>query len=228
MPADEALTLSDLSERSGVPPATIKFYMRERLLPPGDRASEKRAYYRTAHLRRLVMIRALRETGSLPVAVVREVLDALEHPSSSVVDVTGRVMDALTPHGEERGAESLRSTVAEVDAWLERQGLVVRPEASARRALARALLGLRAIRPEVTPDRFTPYLAGLRSLAEDEIACARMDRRHDDGGHALETTVLGAVLFEPVVMALRRILHEHLAAELVQDTPGPRRSARRR
>lgn len=64
-----------LSAESGVPVGTIKFYLREQLLPPGERTSPNQARYTEAHVRRLKLVRALIETGGCSVAEVRRVVE---------------------------------------------------------------------------------------------------------------------------------------------------------
>ena len=70
------MRLAELSERSGVSTATIKYYLREGLLPPGRRVNATTAEYDEEHLRRLRLVRALIQVGRVPVATAREVLGA--------------------------------------------------------------------------------------------------------------------------------------------------------
>ncbi|RAC11977.1 MerR family transcriptional regulator, partial [Burkholderia multivorans] len=53
------MRISELSRRSDVPVATIKYYLREGLLPAGERTSATQAVYTDAHVNRLALIRAL-------------------------------------------------------------------------------------------------------------------------------------------------------------------------
>ena len=79
--------MAELAKRSGLSVATIKFYLREGLLPPGYRSSVNQAEYDEAHLERLRMIRALAKVAGLPLASIREVV--------SVVDGGGTPVDAM-------------------------------------------------------------------------------------------------------------------------------------
>jgi len=65
-----SVLMAELSRSSGVPVATIKYYLREGLLPPGEATSATRAEYDETHLRRLQLIRALVEIGEVPVAAI--------------------------------------------------------------------------------------------------------------------------------------------------------------
>ncbi len=74
------MRVSSLSDRSGVPLSTIKYYIREGLLAAGERSGPNRASYSERHVERLDLIRALREVGGLGIEAVRRVLDAVDHP----------------------------------------------------------------------------------------------------------------------------------------------------
>ena len=94
------MRLAELSERSGVSTATIKYYLRERLLPPGRRITATQAEYDEEHLRRLRLVRALIQVGRIPVATAREVLAAVEDDSRDQLSRLGAAVEAL-PHGPE-------------------------------------------------------------------------------------------------------------------------------
>ncbi|MDQ4008931.1 MAG: MerR family transcriptional regulator, partial [Actinomycetota bacterium] len=59
------MQMSELARAGGVPVATVKYYLRERLLPPGVATSATRSTYDEGHLLRLRLIRALVEVGQL-------------------------------------------------------------------------------------------------------------------------------------------------------------------
>ena len=62
------MRISELAEVSGVPLATVKYYLREGLLPPGRSVTARLSEYDDEHLRRLRLLRALREVGGVPVS----------------------------------------------------------------------------------------------------------------------------------------------------------------
>ncbi len=74
------MRISELSRQSGVPVATIKFYLREGLLPDGERTSAHPGPVRREHVARLRLIRALLGPGGLTVAKAR---DGARPPSST-------------------------------------------------------------------------------------------------------------------------------------------------
>ena len=81
------MRMAELSRESGVAIATIKYYQREGLLPPGALTSPNQARYGPAHVRRLRLVRALTEVGGLSVADVRDVLAAIDEPRTPLHDV---------------------------------------------------------------------------------------------------------------------------------------------
>ena len=78
------MRMAELAMRSGVSRETIHFYLREGLLPRPRKAGRTVAYYDEEHLKRLTLIRKLREEKYLPLAVIRRLLDA---PAAAEQDV---------------------------------------------------------------------------------------------------------------------------------------------
>src|SRR5687768_10077798 len=91
------MRIAELSRQSGVPVPTIKYYLREALLPPGELTSPNQASYGEAHLRRLRLIRALVDLGQVPIARVKEILEGLDSDSMTLHEQIGRAHRAITP-----------------------------------------------------------------------------------------------------------------------------------
>jgi DNA-binding transcriptional MerR regulator len=91
------MRMAELSRRSGVSVPTIKYYLREGLLPAGAVTSPNQADYGNGHLRRLRLIRALIDVGGLSVAAAREVLGAVDDPSVVGHDLLGVAHCAVVP-----------------------------------------------------------------------------------------------------------------------------------
>jgi DNA-binding transcriptional MerR regulator len=68
------MQLKELSERTRVSPASIKFYLREGLLPAGRSVHATRSEYSEHHVSRLELIQALRNVVGLPIAKVSSLL----------------------------------------------------------------------------------------------------------------------------------------------------------
>ncbi|MFJ1755015.1 MerR family transcriptional regulator [Kitasatospora sp. NPDC088134] len=219
------MRLADLGERSGVPLATVKYYLREGLLPPGQRVSATRAEYDESHLRRLRLVRAMIQVGRLPVATVREVLAHVDDESLGTSIRLGAALWAL-PHsagGSEQEAGPAAGPAAEPaepeqadparaaadalvgellaelgwDAAREIGGL-----SPAHRALVAALATLHRLGYAFTAADLLPYARTMEQAAGHDLD--RMEQLPDTRAR-VEYAVAGAVLFEPVLLNLRRI-----------------------
>ncbi|MEU6100953.1 MerR family transcriptional regulator, partial [Streptomyces flaveolus] len=117
------MRLADLSKRSGVSTATIKYYLREGLLPPGRQVNATTAAYGEEHLRRLRLVRALIQVGKVPVATAREVLGHVDDDSLGRTIRLGAALWAL-PQDPEPDEEdpAVVAARAEVDRLLEMLG----------------------------------------------------------------------------------------------------------
>src|SRR5687768_5091234 len=89
-----AMRISELSQNSGVPVPTIKFYLREGLLHEGVRTSATQAQYDASHEARLRLIRALVGPGGCSIATAHRVIQAIENPPPSIHDLLGAAMTA--------------------------------------------------------------------------------------------------------------------------------------
>src|SRR6185437_459100 len=73
----ELLKMSELAERSGVSPGTIRYYLREGLLGDGAdivRTSRNMAYYPPDYVERIGLIKRLQEERFMPLRVIRGAL----------------------------------------------------------------------------------------------------------------------------------------------------------
>ncbi|MGO2110374.1 MAG: MerR family transcriptional regulator, partial [Pseudoclavibacter sp.] len=88
--------MAELSATSGVPVATIKYYVREGLLPQGERTSRTQATYGDDHVRRLRVIRALVDAG-VGISGAKSVLTALDDPPGEATDLLAVAHEAIAP-----------------------------------------------------------------------------------------------------------------------------------
>lgn len=70
------MRMRDLEKASGVGRETIRFYIREGLLPEPERVSRNSAFYSDEHVLRLKLIKRLQEERFLPLAVIKGLLEA--------------------------------------------------------------------------------------------------------------------------------------------------------
>lgn len=70
------MRMRELESKTGVGRETIRFYIREGLLPEPDRASRNSAFYSDDHVTRVRAIKRLQEERFLPLGVIKSLLDA--------------------------------------------------------------------------------------------------------------------------------------------------------
>ncbi len=70
------MRMRDLEKASGVGRETIRFYIREGLLPEPEKPSRNSARYSEIHVARLKAIKRLQEERFLPLSVIRSLLEA--------------------------------------------------------------------------------------------------------------------------------------------------------
>ncbi len=182
---------------------TIKYYVREGLLPAGELSSPNQARYDESHVRRLRLVRALIDVGGMSVAAIRDVLEAIEDPSRSVHKVLGAAHDHIAPRegGEDDAArEAAAEQVAELIA---RRGWRVHPGNPAARSLADTLAALRRLGHERLVD------LSLDTYAEAAERVAAVDMAYVTGEVAreevVESAVVGTVLGDALLVSLRRL-----------------------
>ncbi|MDQ4008592.1 MAG: MerR family transcriptional regulator [Actinomycetota bacterium] len=193
------MQMSELARRSGLPVATVKYYLREGLLPPGVATSATRAAYDEGHVRRLRLIRALVQVGQLRLDAVRDVLAAVDDQGTALHDTVGAAHHALAPHGE----TSPRAVHA-VDRLLRRRRWRVHPDSANRHALAVAFEALGQVGLELSDATLDTYADAAASVAKVDVENVPTDSPE----HAVEYVVVGTVLLEPLLLALRRLCQE--------------------
>ncbi|WP_344024594.1 MerR family transcriptional regulator [Pseudonocardia kongjuensis] len=198
------MRVSELSRSSEVPVATIKYYLREGLLHRGETTSPNQARYDESHLRRLRLIRALVEVGGLPIAVVRDVLAAVDDPDTGLHRMLGRTVYAVTGTGDGGGAFAERAE-ADVRALTAHLGWRVSDRAP-------ALAGARSVLARMHELGHPPDADTLQRWAEaaDRIGEADLDAvgRVADREGVAETALVATVLGDALIAALRRIAQE--------------------
>ena len=197
------MRISELSAQTGVPVPTIKYYLREGLLPEGERSAPTQAAYGEAHVQRLRVIRAL-ITAGVSIAETRRVLDALDDPPEDAHRLLGTAHAAITPPPD----ESLDLTAAQHAV----EGLGWKPgmcDEAVLHDVARALQGLEGAGFELAKGALPVYLKSMRDIADAEIAGVPTESAEA----AVRSVVLGSVLVEPLLLALRRVAQQVASAE---------------
>src|SRR6476469_5378748 len=163
------MRMKELSEASGVPVATIKFYLRERLLPAGKRTHPNQSLYGDAHLRRIRLIRALIEVGGLSVAAARGVIAVLDLPGRSVHNVLGLAQHAMTPPVAPLDTEEFRDARGRVDEVVDRLGWQVSAENTGRDGAALVLTTMAGLQQERLTAVLEPYARAAEVAATADL-----------------------------------------------------------
>lgn len=188
-----------LSRRSGVPVPTIKFYLREELLAPGELTSVNQASYSDAHLRRLRLIQSLCHVGGLSLKQIRGILGLIEDPSYNVHDVLGQTVLSAN-RGTYSNAEFV-TAMAEVDAMIRRLGWQINDGSPAKLAAAAIVATLAALgEPDVKG------LLDRLAYHADALAFAEMPTTP-------EQELISAVIGDRLLIALRRLAEENTYEE---------------
>ncbi|MFF9022687.1 MerR family transcriptional regulator [Streptomyces eurythermus] len=208
------MRLAELSRHSGVSTATIKYYLREGLLPPGRQINATTAEYGEEHLRRLRLVRAMIQVGRLPVSTVREVLGHVDDDSLGRSIRLGAALWAL-PQVPEPGEddEYVRAAHREVAALLDRLGWqnakLLTTISPAYRSLVVALAALRRLGYDWGAERLAPYAELMHRTAVLDLD--NLEAQPSEA-ERVETAVLAAILNEPLLRALHRLAQEEETA----------------
>ncbi|TDN91624.1 MerR family transcriptional regulator [Microbacterium sp. BK668] len=202
------MKISQLSEHTGVPVATLKMYLREGLLHPGAKSGPNQASYDETHVARVHLAQSLVRVGGLSIASAREVIAAAAS-DLPLVETFGIAQRAAS--GDARalddGETAALARVREVTADWDLHGSPEGEQVGTRMA-ARALAALERSGQPPAPSWLERYAAAALLVAEADLDL--VDAR--DGRDAkAQTVVVGTVLGDHVFAGLRRAAQEHIS-----------------
>ncbi|MFF3329941.1 MerR family transcriptional regulator [Streptomyces sp. NPDC002888] len=208
------MRLAELSERSGVSTATIKYYLREGLLAPGRQINTTTAEYDEEHLRRLRLVRAMIQVGRVPVATVREVLGHVDDDSLGRTVRLGAALWALPqvpePDAEDeyvRAAHDETEQLLDALDWSNAKALVT--ISPAYRSLVVAVAALRRLGYDWSPELLASY---ARLMHQAAVLDLDFMETFPTEAEKVEIAVLGAVLVQPMLQSLHRLAQEEESA----------------
>jgi DNA-binding transcriptional MerR regulator len=207
---EAAIRIAELSRRSGVPVPTIKFYIREGILPRGEPTAPNQARYGEAHLRRLALIGTLQRAG-LSLAVIKRSLHAMDTMRDDSPEFMRIAVGSLPPFGRDAAAGDLDPAVearasALLRAMVEHRGWQVDEGVPIWREVARAIAALQTSGPRgLSGAGLDRYAAAMEGLAAAELPDTWNPAASPED--ALITAVQGTLLVEPLILALRRLAH---------------------
>ncbi|WP_314245071.1 MerR family transcriptional regulator [Streptomyces kutzneri] len=205
------MKISELSRRTGVPVASIKYFLRQGLLPAGRATAATLAEYGEEHAQRLRLIKALTTLGGLSIAATREVLGAVDQAHSSE-SALGAVSYALpvpvaaqgaAGQEEEAGADATAGAeVADLLTELDWQAPGTSPHV---KGLTAALEELRRLDAQYAPGELAAYARLAESVARLDLERAA---GLDDPVALAERAVIVFAICAPVFELLRRLAQE--------------------
>jgi DNA-binding transcriptional MerR regulator len=214
------MRISELSRTAAVPVPTIKFYLREGLLPPGRATGRNQAQYGPVHLRRLRLIKAFTTISRLDLSTVREILGVLEDDTLPVPELYEQVARVLLGQEPEPDPATQPSTVSTgsaastasassstVDELVDQLGWQVGPDAPSRERLDQALGVLHQLGGACDSEFFLAY-----AEAADRLAVQDLDLLPDRGeGAGAERTDRAAAVVRSVMLGVAFTAMRHLA-----------------
>lgn len=202
------MKMSQLCQASGVPVPSIKFYLREGLLQAGERTSATQADYNNAHVERLKLIRALIDIGGLPIATAHRVLEAIDTPNLPLTYIFGIAQLAVSDASLYEDVDPASPGAVEVAATMRRMGWRVSDGNPGIRGAARILNTYAALGYDDLANVSEEYARAAALVAEADLAAVGRRTTVDD---MAETVVVGTVLGDGLIAALRRIAQEHVS-----------------
>jgi DNA-binding transcriptional MerR regulator len=227
----QLVRIGELAKRSGVPIATLKFYLREGLIAPTRKSGRTMSWYDPALASRVQAIKELQQQQFLPLDVIREALDG-DAKAPDELAAADAIAKVLTRHGGARRAKTRAeildrgmATERELDV-LAAMGLAVPGRDGRYRGDDLALLStLGAARQAGISADMLPfsivneYLVALRALVAAELKLFRdgVIKRAEPGKVGQLTTVATELSERLVVLVRRRLLIPTLSRLMEED-----------
>lgn len=207
------MQLADLERESGVSVATIKYYLREGLLPRGAKVSATRAEYSDEHVARLRLIKAMVVGAGVSIAQVRRIVAVLDDPPERA-ELLGVTQVATVPQVEVPDTEDAATLTAEVVDLASQWGCGDEC-AAVQRYLVHSLATMRAAGLAMPTQRLQQYAAAMREVARVDLDIMRSQSTSEDD--EVKWVVAGTLASDPVLLALRRLAQAAVATEMLID-----------
>jgi DNA-binding transcriptional MerR regulator len=207
------MRIAELSIRTGVSIPTIKYYIREGLLPTGEREAANQAQYAERHVHRLRIIRALIDVSRLSIASARALLACLDEADRSAHTVLGKAQYAITPPRQHLDDDALGYARDRVDELLQRRGWTATSANPALQSLVEVMATMRRLQLDEFIALLDLYAAAAIQVAVAEIEAIR-DRPDIDS--LTEAAILGTVLGDVLLNALRRLAQEQVSRTIFE------------
>jgi len=209
--------LAQLSQDSGVPVATIKFYLREKLIPPGVIVSPRLAEYGQEHVARLRLVRSLAEGAKLSLPQIRDVLALIDDRTVTGADLIRLLAQQIRSQDTPVTEGPLAQALVQVDTLLQDLDWTVPAWAVARSELAEALTLLRSYQQDMPPDVLLAY-----ARLGEQAALLQIGQLQTSSSAELVISVLTARLAgDAALLAMARLAFAHHMRMHLDPAPEP-------
>ena len=209
------MRLAELSDRTGVAVATLKYYQREGLLHPGRTLSRTQADYDESHVERVALVRALIEVGGMSLASVGRVIDVITSPGKQRLEVLEAAQQTLAREGSTPATcDDAHVRRGRVHEWIARRGWEVNPTDPFIEDLERAWAACDSVGIGLDEERMDRYADQMEGVAEVDVRSVPAEPQA-----AVRHVVLGTVLVDPVLVALRRLAQQHVSRTMERVDP---------
>jgi DNA-binding transcriptional MerR regulator len=215
------MKISELAEASGESIPTIKFYIREQLLPPGESVARTQARYGEVHLKRLDLIRTLRAELGMSVEKIRDVLAEAEQGGEALLSagLRGARESKHGPEKQDLASPEIGQAFSLLDKLETDLGWNIHPEDPSTLDVAQAVATILRVMPDAgIEESLIEYATVMKQVADAEIP-----ESFDPAGDPFESlryAVLGTYLFEPLLLSLRRLAHGQRTTEIIRKRMG--------
>lgn len=205
------MKISEVGSRSGVMASTVKYYVREGLVPEGRRTSSNQTAYDDSHVQRIRLVRALIETGGLSITATKQVLSVLDDHQDDLAYAFEAAQHALGSvdgaGAEARGASAAaRQRIAEL---VTSRGWTATDDNPGLELAARALDGLSTIGFAPSAEYLAAYAGAAAAVARADLAALGTRSGPDE---ITELMVVGTVMGDALLAGLRRLAQQDATA----------------
>jgi DNA-binding transcriptional MerR regulator len=209
------MRIGELSRRTGATVPTLKFYLREGLLPRGAATGPTQAEYDEKHVRRVRLIRALVTVGGQSIAATRDLLTGIDSGGDDLHKVLGRTQDLITAGTERADQERWEAAERRLTELVGRRGWQIGRDTQPWNAAVEVVATMLAVSNTPMLDHFDDYAEAIERIAALDLAHTA-EQESPDG--VVAAAVLGTVLGEALLVALRRLAHEDASARRYAST----------
>lgn len=208
------MRIAELSARTGVPVPTIKYYIREGLVPRGERTHANQASYGDIHVRRIKLVRALVEIGGLSIATAAGVLNLLDQPTVNLDELLGRAVSSIGQPPVDRDDENWQTAVKRVEQLAADRGWRVDEDGLGTQRVTEVIAVMLDVGHRELLDLIDDYAEAAEQIAQKDLALVGGLREPQA---ILESAVVGTVLGEALLGGLRRMAHADASAKAFSE-----------